>query len=380
MNSETAAFEIAVIGAGMAGASVASELGASHRVVLLERESQPGYHTTGRSAALFSETYGPPPIRALSRASASFYDGPPPGFTTVPLLLPRGVLMIAREDQMGTLDALYEEVAGRTAMQRVDARGARSLMPLLREGYVAAGLREDSARDIDVHALHQGYIRRFRANGGEIRTSAEVLSIDHSSGKWFVETTQGAIRADVVVNAAGAWADDIARMAGVSPVGLVPKRRTAMIIPTSDNHDPAGWPMTIDIDEEFYLKPDAGRLLISPADETPSPPCDAQPEELDIAICVDRIERAFDLSVTRIENRWAGLRSFVKDKSPVVGFDPVAQGFFWLAGQGGYGIQAGPALGQLAAAMIAGKAIPSHIADEDLDIGMIAPSRLRPAS
>lgn len=380
MDRKTASFDVAVIGAGIAGASLACELSATHRVVLLEREDQPGYHTTGRSAALFSQTYGPPAIRALSRASAAFYDDPPEGFVSGPLLSPRGVMMIARADQTDMLDALASEVSGASGMQRVSAAEARAMVPLLRPGYAAAALYEERARDIDVHALHQGYLRRFRANGGEIRTNAEVLSLSRSSGSWLVETPQGVVQADVVVNAAGAWSDEIARIAGVTPVGLVPKRRTAMIVSAPEGCDPSPWPMAVDIAEEFYLKPDAGRLLLSPADETASPPCDAQPEELDIAMCIDRIERAFDLSVRRIENKWAGLRSFVADKTPVAGFDPLAPGFFWLAGQGGYGIQSAPALARMAAALVAGRSVPADIVDQGANEEDIAPGRLRQAA
>lgn len=369
-------FDIAVIGAGIAGASVAAELASHRRVVLLERETQPGYHTTGRSAALFSETYGPPVIRALSRASARFFDAPPQGFATDALLSARGVLMVAREDQIDHLDALEEELRANANARRLDGTDVRSLVPLLRSGYAAGAMLEEGARDIDVHALHHGYLRRFRASGGEMRTDREILSLVRHNGGWEIETGKGKMLADVVVNAAGAWADEIASMAGVRPVGLVPKRRTALTVPAPANTDPASWPMVVDIEEQFYLKPDAGRLLISPADETPSPPCDAQPDEFDIAVCIDRIETAFDLKVERVENRWAGLRSFVRDKSPVVGFDPEAPGFFWLAGQGGYGIQSAPALARLSAALVLGRSIPADIADEGVAEAALSPLRL----
>lgn len=369
--------DIAVIGAGIAGASIASELAAARRrVVLFERESQPGYHTTGRSAALFSETYGPPQIRALSRASARFLDAPPAGFASAPLLSPRGVLMIGRGDQEEALDALWRAVSTRGKVSRLDGAGAVALLPLIRPGYVAGAVYEPGARDIDVHALHHGYLRRFRASGGRIEADSEVLGLEREAGGWRIETRGGTIRAGMVVNAAGAWADEIGAMAGAAPIGLVPKRRTAMIVPAPEEMDVATFAMAVDVDERFYLKPDAGRLLISPADETPSPPCDAQPEEIDVAICIDRIETAFDLSVRRVENRWAGLRSFVADKTPVAGFDPVAPGFFWLAGQGGYGIQTAPALARLAAALALGSAVPADIADEGVDPAALAPGRM----
>lgn len=360
-------FDIAVIGAGIAGASLAAELSLSKRVVLVERESHPGYHTTGRSAALFTETYGPPVIRALSRASTAFFDAPPDGFAEHPLLLPRGVLMIARDDQMETLRRLVAEVAPLGDVRLVDAAEAEARAPLLRKGYVAGAMVEPGARDIDVHGLHHGYLKQFRARGGTLLTQTDVRGLARDGGGWQIETGTTILQADVIVNAAGAWADEIAALAGAAPVGLMPKRRTALIVAAPEGVDPGGWPMVVDVDESFYMKPDAGRLLISPADETPSPPCDAQPDEYDIAVCVDRIETAFDLSVRRIENRWAGLRSFVADKTPVAGYDPHVPGLFWLAGQGGYGIQSAPALARVAAALVEGRDIPGDIADQGVE-------------
>ncbi|MBZ8132152.1 FAD-binding oxidoreductase [Afifella sp. IM 167] len=373
-------FDIAVIGAGIAGASVASELaggegGKAGRIVLLERESQPGYHTTGRSAALFSTTYGPPVIRALSRASARFFDAPPEGFAAHALLGPRGVMMIARADQSAQLAALMDEL-GEGRAWLLDAIETRRLAPLLREGYAAGAVFEPEARDIDVNALHHGYLRRLRGAGGVVKNDCALYGLSREGEAWRLETGEGAIHADVVVNAAGAWADEVAAMAGIPAIGLVPKRRTALTVKAPEGMEPSAWPMVVDIEEEFYLKPEAGRLLLSPADETPSPPCDAQPEELDIAICIDRIERAFALQIRHIESRWAGLRSFVADKCPVAGFETGAPGFFWLAGQGGYGIQSAPALAKVAAALLAGREIPAEIADEGVLPAALSPARL----
>ncbi len=366
---------IAVVGAGMAGASVASELAGTYRVALIERESHPGYHTTGRSAALFSKTYGPPVIRALSRASVRFFDAPPAGFAEHALLTPRGVLMIGRADQRASLAALEKAVSGDGSGKWVDAAEALRLCPLLRTDYVAGAVYEPDARDIDVHGLHHGYLRHLRAAGGQVMTDCEMLAIDRANGRWHIETRCGTVLADVVINAAGAWADEVAAKAGAKPVGLQPKRRTAVMIAAPDGVEVAPWPMVVDIDEAFYLKPDAGRLLLSPADETPSPPCDAQPEELDIAIAIDRIERAFDLQVRAVENKWAGLRSFVADKVPVVGYDPGVADFFWLAGQGGYGIQTAPALARLAASLVREQAVPADITDAGVDAGVLTPAR-----
>ncbi|WP_370300871.1 NAD(P)/FAD-dependent oxidoreductase, partial [Pseudooceanicola sp.] len=238
----------------------------------------------------------------------------------------------------------------------------RRRIPLLRPDHCAAGLFDASAADIDVAALHQHYLKSFRAAGGQICTGAEVLALAQGGAGWQVETGSGVFSAAIVVNAAGAWADEIAQRAGLAPRGLVPKRRTAMIIAAPEGTATERWPMVIDVDEQFYLKPEAGKFLISPADETPSPPCDAQPEEIDVAICVDRIERAFDMRVHRIESKWAGLRSFLPDGNPLAGYDPAAPGFFWLAGQGGYGIQTAPALARAAAALINDVSLPDDIA------------------
>ncbi len=361
----------------MAGASVASELAGTYRVLLAERESQPGYHTTGRSAALFSETYGPPQIRALSRASRAFFDGPPAGFATAPILSARGVLTVARPDQIEALERELATFPVGEKIRRASPAEALALMPLLRGGYVAGAIHDTSARDIDVHALHQGYLRQFRAAGGRMETGAEILGIERDGASWRIRTSNLEIRADIVVNAAGAWADEIGLMAGANRIGLVPKRRTALIIAAPDGVQIGPWPMVVDVDEEFYLKPDAGRFLISPADETPSAPCDAQPEELDVAICIDRIEKAFDFPVQRVENKWAGLRRFVADSTPVAGYEPGPPGFFWLAGQGGYGIQTAPALSRLAAALVAGKNPPADIIDEGVIPTALSPARFR---
>jgi D-arginine dehydrogenase len=359
---------------------VASELAREASVVLIERESQPGYHTTGRSAALFSAIYGPAQIRALSRASLPFFRNPPAGFAATPLLSPRGVLMVARRDQLAHLEAMQREVSARGNVELLDAAVARRMMPLLREGYAAAAIFEEEASDIDVHALHQGYLRAFRAAGGTLVLDGEVVGLDRSAGGWRISMHHRSFHAGIVVNAAGAWVDELAGLAGAGPVGLTPRRRTALTVAAPDGLDSARWPMAVDIEEKFYLKPESGRLLLSPADETPSPPCDARPDEMDVAVCIDRIGTAFDLTVRAIENKWAGLRTFAPDGNPVVGFDPVADGFFWLAGQGGYGIQTAPAMARLAAALALGRGVPADIAGESVDAGALAPARLEHAA
>lgn len=369
-------FDIAVIGAGIAGASVAANLAkAGQRVALLEMESQPGYHTTGRSAAVYSPIYGPQPIRALTRASLAFYENPPEEFAGRPLLSPFAAAFVARDDQLAHLAKMEKELADAKTVVRIDSQEMSERLPLLRKGYAAAALWDSGTSEIDVAALHQGYLRQFKTAGGILITGAEVTAMERVAGQWSLQTKQGTWAAQTVINAAGAWADVLGQMAGAERIGLVPKRRTALMVDAPDGYDTKSLPLVIDVQEQFYLKPDAGKLLISPANEDPEHPCDVQPDEMDIAICVDRIERAFDISVRKVESPWAGLRSFVADKSPVAGFSDRVDGFYWLAGQGGYGIQSAPALAQYAAAEILGEPIPAHILAQRLDPQSIRPGR-----
>lgn len=367
-----------IIGAGMAGASVAYELAAAGSVMLLERESQPGYHTTGRSAAQFAESYGNTLVRRLTRASRSFYDNPPDGFAEHELLSARGALFIARDDQLGALQALRREVdATASGLSEVTSDAIVRQVPVLRRAYAAAGLYDPSSMDIDVHALHQGYLRGLRHRGGEVVVNADVTGIARDGAGWSVATRAATWHGQVLVNAAGAWADEVASLAGAGRIGLVPKRRTVITFDAPQETDPRHWPLVIDVDETFYFKPESGRILASPADETPSPPCDAQPEEIDIAILIDRLQQATMLQPRRIASKWAGLRSFVPDKSPVAGFAPDMPGFFWLAGQGGYGIQMAPALARAAAAMATGGDMPDDIGDLGIRSGDLSPARLK---
>lgn len=368
--------DVLVIGAGVAGASVAAELAPRRRVVVIEMEDQPGYHTTGRSAAVFAECYGNRLVRALTRASRPFLERPPSG-GEAPLLAPRGWLSIARRDQLEQLGGLERELlASGGTVQPVSEAEARALVPILRRGHVAAALLDRSAMDIDVHALHHFYLRRLRAAGGETVTGARAVAFDRAGGDWCVHTTQGDFAAPLVVDAAGAWADEVGRLAGATPIGLVPMRRTALILDPPRETPVSGWPMVVDAEESFYFKPEGGRLLASPADETPSPPCDARPEDLDVAVAIDRITAACELEVSHVRRKWAGLRSFVADRSPVAGFDLRTPGFFWLAGQGGYGIQTAPALSRLAAALALGEPIPDDIAAQGVTAAQLAPDRL----
>lgn len=380
MDQTTTRADVIVIGAGIAGASVAAELAASAKVLLVEMEAQPGYHTTGRSAAVFAPSYGPASIRALTRASQAFFETPPAGFVDAPLFSPRRILMIARSDQTDTLDGLIDQVSAETKVERLGAAALRDLQPLLRDGYAQEGMLDAAGQDIDVAGLHQGYLRLFRARGGEVLTNVAVEALHRHGADWQLTTPKGVLTAPLVVNAAGAWADQLGQLAGAEQIHLTPKRRTAMMIAEPQGFTARNGPITIDIDEGFYLKPDAGRLLISPADETPTTPQDAQPDEMDVAICADRIMTAFDLDIRRIETKWAGLRSFVPDKSPVAGFSETVPGFFWLAGQGGYGIQSAPALSQFAAASVLGKDVPAFITDQGFDPVAVQPARLKDAA
>lgn len=371
MMAET--FDIVVIGAGIAGASVAAELAPTRRVAVLEREQFPGYHSTGRSAALFSEIYGNSVVRALSRASREFFYSPPQGFCETPLVKPRGALYIARADQAARLAGFAAKPDVANAVRAVSPEDALRACPILRPDYVHAAALEPDAADVDVDALHQGYLRAFRAAGGTLITDADVHALTKTGAGWQIETPAAAYSATAVVNAAGAWADAIATMAGAAPLEIQPCRRTAILVEVPQGLSPESWPMIIDADETFYIKPDAGLLLISPADETPLVACDVQPEELDIAVAVDRVEQATTLKVNRIQKRWAGLRSFAPDRSPVIGFDLALPNFFWLAGQGGYGIQTAPAAARLAAALLRGDSVPASAIQ--IDPAQLSPRR-----
>lgn len=372
--------DVVIIGGGIAGAGAGYELArAGKQVVLLERESQPGYHTTGRSAALFAETYGNAPIRALTVASRDFLMNPPPGFASVPILTPRGALHIGSNAQAAELDSKYEDMRKLVpTVQRLGAAETQAMMPVLKPEAVSGGaLAEPDAMDIEVHALHNGLLRGMTAAGGRMVTDAEVIGLQKVGNDWQVETSKGVFAAPVVINAAGAWGDVVGGMAGAKPIGLKPKRRTAVTFDPPNGTDIHAWPMVIDADEEWYFKPDAGRILLSPCDETDSEPCDAQPDEMDIAIAVDRLETVSTLQVRRLAAKWAGLRSFVDDRTVVCGFDAEKAGFFWLAAQGGYGIQTSAAMARVAAALAQGRGLPQDVVDLGLAEHDLSPSRLR---
>lgn len=369
-----------VVGAGIAGASIAYWLARTSRarVTVLEREAQAGYHSTGRSAALFMASYGPAQVRALTCASRAFFDAPPAGFCAHPLLTPRGALVFAQHGQEAALDA-YEALMRSTSarVERLTPAQARARVPVLASDLLLGAVMEEDAADIDVDALLQGFLRGARASGKQVVCNTDIGAMQRVGDAWEVTTNHGTFRAPVLVNAAGAWADDVAAMAGAAPIGLVPKRRSAMLFKPPEGAQIAEWPMFMDLDQSFYVKPDAGMLLGSPCNADPVAAHDVQAEELDIAIAIDSIERMTALRVRRPQHTWAGLRSFVDDGELVGGFDAAVPGFFWAAAQGGYGIQTAPAAGQLYAAMLLGAPPPAAITAWGLDPAAISPARLR---
>ena len=354
-------FDALVIGAGMAGATAAAHLSATHRVALLETEEVAGYHTTGRSAAIWILSYGSADARILTGASRGFFEAPPPGFT--PLARVRPVLTLANAAQAGELAASLN--AGRLALPLTEAR---ALVPAIRADWAVAAAIEHDAFDIDVAALHQGFLAQLKRAGGVLALRHKAQRIWRATGLWHAQTSGGDIfTAPALVNAAGAWGDAVADIAGVEKIGLQPKRRTALIIDPG-RYQSANWPLVEDMQHSWYMRPEArGKLMLSPADETDSEACDAQPDELDVAIAVDRMQQALDIPVHRIEHRWAGLRSFTPDRGLAIGAC-AAPGFFWFCGQGGYGIQTAPAAGRLLAALVRGDA-----PDADL-LAAVAPS------
>jgi len=344
----TERFDFAIVGAGIAGASLAAGLAAHGRVLLLEAEDRPGYHSTGRSAAFWTESYGGPQVQPLTTASGPFLH-------QHGLLTPRGALTLARESELADLAAFVAEFrALGVRVDDLDRAALEARLPDLRPEWVAGAFEPDCC-DIDVAGLHQRWLAATRQGGAELWTRARLDRASRTGGVWQLSMADGrTAQAAVLINAAGAWADSVAELAGVEPLGIQPYRRTVAQLRLADG-PPADLPLVLGIDGLFYFKPEAGRLWLSPHDETPSPPCDAAPEELDVALAIDRFEHVVDWPITRIEHRWAGLRSFAPDRLPVYGFDPDEPGFFWFVGQGGFGIQTAPAAADLACALLLGQ-------------------------
>ena len=350
--------DILIIGGGIAGLSAAAALSRHGRVVVLEAEEQIGYHSSGRSATMLHYFLGDRLVRDLTLASREFIENPPEGFTDVPLGHPMPVLIHAREEERAALDSLETEIRSFAELERLDARGVHGLCPLLKDDAVH-GLVDRQAIRLDAHALLQGNLRQLRAHKGELHTDTRVSRVDYAAGRWTITTENGEVfSASILVNAAGSWADRIAELAGVQTLRLEPKRRTIITFDAPAGTQLDGLPFTKTIGDDLYFAPESGRLFASPMDEVPSEPCDAQPDEYEVALAAHRMEERTTVKVDRIHSRWAGLRTFTPDKHPAVDFAIGAPGFFWLAGQGGFGLQTSPAMAAIAESLIAGTPWP----------------------
>jgi D-arginine dehydrogenase len=379
----TRSFDAIVIGAGISGAAAAYEMALGRRVLMLEAESRPGYHSTGRSAALYTPNYGNDVVRALILAGRPFLDRPPPSFAQHPMVKPRGAVAIAGPEDIAAFEERLALSGPGHEIHEIAPEEAVRHVPILRREGIARALHEIDIEDMDVAAIHQGFLTGFRHRGGELICDARVDRIERRRDGWQVRAGDLAATAPILINAAGAWADEIAGLAGLPPVGLVPKRRTAILVDLPPGTDPAGWPALDHCGNEHYFRPDSGtRLMVSPGDETPSPPCDAQPDEMDVAYLVDWLERTTTLQVRRLLHQWAGLRCFVADQSPVVGPDPLADGFYWLAGQGGYGIMLAAPLARGLKGLIESGELPPDLIAHGARPEALAPRRpgLRPSA
>ena len=371
-----------VIGAGISGAAAAFELAAHGATILLEAENAPGYHSTGRSAALYTRHFGGPVVRRINRASAAFFEAPPPGFDDRPLVSPRGGLTVAApgEEQAlaASLAAIARDAGPGHGVREIAREDALTLAPVLRLERVAAATYEAGVRDIDVAALHQAYLRGFKERGGRLLANRRIASLERRGGSWRAVTGRDGEIFDtrVVVNAAGAWAGAIGALASASDIGLVAKKRTAIVLDAPEGMDAREMPVVDYVATDAYLKPDAGRIMVSPGDATPCEPQDAQPDEYDIAVLAEWVMAETRIPVRRIAHSWAGLRSFVRDEAPVVGFDAAVPDFFWLAGQGGYGIMMAPALARATASLVVSGAWPSELLGHGVQAADVSPERL----
>ena len=365
-------FDIAIIGAGIAGASLAGRIGGRGKTILLEMEERAAYHTTGRSASAYEPNYGTPAMLALTRAGGDFFKSPPQGFTDAPLFVPRGSLFFEGDGQAADTARLLQQSDG---LKEITEAEALTVFPVLRPGYAKRIFKDNGTGDLDVDLIHRGYLKMFRAAGGIVALSSGVSGLERKNGAWIISLPDRKISAAIVVNTAGAWGDVVGKMAGAKPVGLVPKRRSIAVVPPPPGMATDHWPMVTDVGETWYSKPQSGKLLVSSADATPVEPHDAYADDMAIAEGIERMMNATTIDVERVEHTWGGLRSFVDDKVAVAGFDPVVQNFFWLVGQGGYGIQTSPALSETAAALLLGEAIPQRILDFGLNPAALSPQR-----
>lgn len=373
-------YDYVIVGAGIAGVSLAYRLPESAQVLVLERESHAAYHSTGRSAAMFVETYGTETIRALTVAGNDFFSHPPAGFSDQPILLPRGVLYVGTAEQQGLLDSQYQDWHEQGLdVSRLSAEQALAMVPCLDPAQLAGALYDGQGQDMDVHALHQGFLKGAQAKGVKLRLDTEVLSAKWDGECWEVQLNSEptTLRTRVLVNAAGAWADTLAERCGVQALGIQPKRRSAFLFSPPEGVDHREWPAVIDIGEEFYFKPDAGMLLGSPANADDVDAHDVVAEELDVATGIYRIEERTQLRIRRPSHTWAGLRSFAPDGELVIGQDAQCSGFFWLAGQGGYGIQTAAGASLLAASLLQKQDLPESLKALKIDPAVVSPARFR---
>lgn len=363
--------DIIVIGGGMAGIGAGARLSTASRVIVLEREEQPAYHTTGRSAAMFIENYGGAVVRQLTRASRAPLEDRN-GYWPEAVLSPRGLLYLARSGEEKMLKELIDHSGG--SVQSITPDECREKVPLIRPGAIAAGAFEEDAEEMDVNEILMGFRRMLKANGGGLDCRAEVTALQRKGGTWRIDAGDETYEAPVVVNAAGAWVDEIAGLAGLDPIGFTPCRRSVAIVPTA-GADVASWPTSMVADESFYFKPEAGKLLVSPADETPVEPHDAYADDMALAEGIDAFSRVVDLEVKRVEHTWGGLRTFSPDRTHVIGYDPRTEGFFWFAGQGGYGIQSAHGGAMLVEGLIHHGEVPPSLKAEGLAAESVAPER-----
>lgn len=365
-----------VIGGGIAGASVAYELLPHGSVIVLEQESALGYHSTGRSAAVMSENYGPKLWSRLVSATRGFLENPPEGFANAPLVTDRGALFLAQAHETEQLQAQFDDLIARGAkVELVAASDALRWCEVLRTDKYATAMYEPDCKDVDTNELMMGYQRRIRAAGGEVVTGARVTAIRRDAGGWQVDTTAGSFQGGTVVNAAGGWVQQVAAMAGLGYRNVVPFRRTAVTFDAPAGSNLPHWPMTFDVAETFYFKPESGRVMVSPVDMAASEPCDAQADEMEVAIAIDRIETFTTMKVAKIAHKWGGLRTFAPDHEPVIGLDPQDASFVWLAGQGGNGVMASAAAARLAASLAVGQGVPADIAALGVTEAAISPGR-----
>ncbi|MFT7474016.1 MAG: D-arginine dehydrogenase [Verrucomicrobiales bacterium] len=367
--------DVVVVGGGIAGVSAASQVAASHSVVLLEQESELAYHTTSRSAAVYIENEGGPVFHRLSHASRPFFDSS--RRSDQPLVTSMPVLSVGDDSMAADLEAEVAEASTVTPSIRfIEGAELLELCPALNPEVVTAGMFEDTAGSIDVMAVHQVFLRTAREFGAEVWRSAKLTSAIRHSGSWHIETAAGAIEAKILVNAAGAWGDVVASRSRVQPVGLTPKRRTAFTSPVRT--DPSEWPFIYSgiAGLECYFKPESGnQLLCSLADEGPSEPCDAKPEEIDIALAIDRINTVSNVGLRSVATTWAGLRTFAPDRNPVFGWDDQVDDFLWMVGQGGCGIVTSPIAGEIAGALVRGETLPVAVRELGLTAESLAPRR-----